>query len=100
MTTGYNIREGAALLAERIAPETFWAVKDRAGDLWAIRETPEEAEQARQLAHATLGEALSCGHRLAGKWVGERDPVRVFPMSPSERAAALEWGVPLLDREG
>jgi hypothetical protein len=99
MTTGYNIREGSTMIAERLDSTVFFAVVDATDEVYAIRPTLDQAQEMALAAIEHLDEAASCGHPAAGSWVRARRPIRVVPMSADERAAALEDGTPVLDRE-
>ena len=76
------------------------AVKDATGECYAIRDTHEQAEEARASAINYLHGAETCGHPLAAGWVAKRLPFRVVMVTAEEREELLEQGTPTLDREG
>jgi hypothetical protein len=99
MTTGYNIREGSRMLAERLDPFWGYAIVDALGEVYALRQSVDAAFTAKRQAEEYLDEARSCGHAAAPSWVSERLPFTIKTVSVSERAAALDDGTPVLDRE-
>jgi hypothetical protein len=100
MTTGYNIREGSAMIVERMGEFAGYGVFDALGECYALRDTEAEAHRARVDGELYLHEAARCGHPAAARWAHQRLPISIRQVTVSERAAALEDGVPVLDREG
>lgn len=99
MTTGYNIREGSLMLVERMGDFGGYGVFDELGECYALRDVEDQARLARVEAEEYLHEAARCGHPLAERWASSRLPITMRAITVSERAAALEDGTPVLDRE-
>jgi len=99
VTTGFNTREGSLMLVERFGDFWGYGVFDALGECYALRDTEDEARLAKVDADLYLHEATRCGHPLAEGWARQRLPLAIRTLTVSERAAALEDGTPVLDRE-
>jgi len=99
MTTGFNIHEGSQMLRERLQRFEGYAISDRLGEIYALRHTYQEGQDAARQAEEYLDGAATCGHPAAASWAAERLPIVVRPVSAIEWADALEEATPVLDRE-
>lgn len=85
------------MIADATRPS--WAVFDATGECYAIRRTRAAALASMEAATEYLDEALDCGHPGAVRWVAERRPLHVEPLSMLDEDRVRADGVPVLDRE-
>lgn len=80
---------------------TVFAVFDAIdSELYAIRYTPEAAQEACRAAREYLDEAAACGHPAAPAWVAERLPFKVVEVPTAELEVLHEqFGTPVMERE-
>lgn len=76
-----------------------YAVKDQQGEVYALRKTSVEAQNAKVDAELHLDEAATSGHPRAAGWVGERLPIEIRPVTRQQWDELAEQGTPVLDRE-
>lgn len=95
-----SVREyDSAPLPHRDRKIVAYALLDATDEVYAIRGTQPEIEQAKADAIDYLDGAARCGHPSAPSWAAERLPFTVLTVTEEERIEMLEEGTPTLDRE-